>query len=72
MSPLILVLQGVLFGITILVHLLKIFYLLFEPRSWTKFKSISNTHLSKGWLLLYYAVTIAFLIQTFLFLYQKK
>ena len=66
-----LIFTGVLFSIAIIVHLFKIIYLLFDgPKFLGRMKSISNRNLNKRWLLLYYLITIGFLIQTFLIRYN--
>lgn len=73
MSKISLIFTGVLFSIAIIGHLFKIIYLLFNgPKFLERMKSISNRSLNKRWLLLYYVITIAFLIQTFLIQYNNR
>lgn len=62
MSKLNFIIVTFLGSIAILHHLFKIVYLLFEPKMFERFKSISNKNLSKWQLLLYYTITIFFLI----------
>lgn len=66
MNKLVLILSGIFISVAVIYHFLKIIYLLFEPKFLAKLKSISTVP-TKGWLLIYYVITIAFLIQAFLF-----
>ena len=66
MNRIVLIIVGIVFFVTIILHLLKIIYLIFRPSSWEKYKAISNLHPSRYLLTLYYLITIAFLIMVYL------
>lgn len=49
-------------GFVILMHLLKIVYLLFRPKIFDKISAITNKNLSDRQLILYYLITILALL----------
>lgn len=51
-----------LVGIALITHLMKIIFLIFNPKWMLKYKTFSNTNLNKYQLFLYYTITIFFLL----------
>lgn len=51
-----------LVGIALITHLMKIIFLIFNPKWMLKYKTFSNTKLNKYQLFLYYTITIFFLL----------
>ena len=45
-------------GIVVIIHFLKIVYILFKPKAFERFKSISNPNPDKLSLIIYYALVI--------------
>jgi hypothetical protein len=52
----------VMFGIVVLIHIIKIVYLIFKPKKLEKFKTFSNRHLSTFELVVYYTVAVVFFL----------
>lgn len=56
-----------LFIIAIILHFLRIIYLLFQPKIFERYKSISNRNPGTFQLIIYYLLTILFLVGAILF-----